>query len=61
MCSPVLVAGARADGQDAAALRLLLRRVRQDDAADRRLLFLEGLDDQAVAKRLQIHWFNLHL
>src|SRR3954451_18693555 len=48
----ILVAGAWADGEDAAALRLLLRRVRQDDAADRRLLFLEDLDDQAVAKRL---------
>ena len=37
----VVVAGARADGEDAAALRLLLGRVRQDDAADRRLLFIE--------------------
>ena len=46
----VLVARARADGEDAAALRLLLRGVRQDDAADRRLLLLEDLDDQAVAK-----------
>ena len=49
---PILVTGAGADGQDAAALRLFLRRVRQDDAADRGLLFLEDLDDQAVAKRL---------
>src|SRR4051794_34019324 len=51
----ILVAGARADGEDAAALRLLLRRIRQDDAADRRLLFVEDLHDQAVAERLQIH------
>ena len=55
----ILVAGARADGEDPAALRLLLRRVRQDDAADRRLLLLEDLDDQAIAKRLQIHMGNL--
>src|SRR5207237_8255038 len=48
----VLVAGAWADCQDAAALRLLLGGVRQDDAARRRFLFLEDLDDQAVAKRL---------
>src|SRR4051794_36753276 len=46
---PVLVAGAGADGQDAAALRLLLGRVRQDDPARRRLLLVEDLDDQAVA------------
>src|SRR5581483_321707 len=57
----VLVAGAGADGEDAAALRLLLRRVRQDDSARRGLLFLEDLHDQAVAKRLQIHLENLHL
>src|SRR5947208_6581685 len=55
----VVVTGARADGQDAAALRLLLRRVRQDDPARRRLLFLENLDDQAVTKRLQIHGISL--
>src|SRR5439155_11378373 len=51
----LVVAGARADGKDAAALRLLLRRVRKDDPARRRFLFLEGLDDQAVAQRLKIH------
>jgi len=48
----ILVAGAGAHCEDAAALRLLLRGVRQDDAADRRLLFLEDLDNQAIAKRL---------
>ena len=51
----LLRAVARADREDAAALRLLLGRVRQDDAAERRLLFLEDLDDQPIAKRLQIH------
>src|SRR6266705_1028173 len=45
---PVLVAGARADGQDAAALRLLPGGVRQDDPALRRLLLVEDLDDQTV-------------
>src|SRR3954447_9653384 len=47
----VLVPGTGADGEDAAALRLLLRRIRKDDAADGRLLLLEDLDDQAIAKR----------
>src|SRR5215212_11163152 len=51
----VLVTGARPDGQDATPLRLLLRRVRKDDPAHRRLLFLEHLDDQTVTKRLKIH------
>jgi hypothetical protein len=32
-----------------AALRLLLRGIGQDDAADRRLLLFEGLDDQAIS------------
>src|SRR6266478_1485072 len=48
----ILVAGAGAHSQDFAALRLLLGGVRQDDAADRRLLFLEDLNDQAIAERL---------
>src|SRR4051812_44007303 len=51
----VVVPAARADGEDAAALRLLLRRIRKHDAAARRLLFLEDLDDQTVTKRLQVH------
>src|SRR5438105_15819241 len=51
----VVVPAPRADGEDAAALRLLLRRVRKHDAAERRLLFIEDLDDQAVTKRLQVH------
>src|SRR5919109_3760632 len=52
---PVLVPRAGTHGEDTAALRLLLRRVGQHNAADRRLLLLEDLDDQAVTKRLQIH------
>src|SRR5690242_6802137 len=52
---PVLVPSAGADGEDLAALRLLLRRVRQHDAADRGLFLVEDLHDQAVTKRLQVH------
>src|SRR5438034_9631279 len=52
---PVLVTSAGADGEDPAPLRLLLRRVGQHDAADRSLLLIEDLHDQAVAKRLQVH------
>src|SRR5881394_172350 len=52
---PVLVPSAGADGEDLAALRLLLRRVRQHDAADRSLLLIEDFDDQTVTKRLQVH------
>src|SRR6266704_5806872 len=51
----VVVPGARADCEDAAALRLLLRSIRKHDAARRRLLFFEDLDDEAVTKRLQVH------
>src|SRR2546423_13011519 len=51
----VVVPGARADGEDAAALRLLLRGVRKHDAARRRLLFFEDLDNEAVTKWLQVH------
>src|SRR5262249_55918164 len=50
----VLVA-AGADLEDAAGLRLLLCRIRQDDAADGGLLLVEDRDDHAVAQRLQIH------
>src|SRR5437764_1280987 len=52
---PVLVPGAGTDCEDAAALRLLLRGVRKHDAARRRLLLFEDLDDEAVTKRLQVH------
>src|SRR4051794_5444625 len=51
----VVVPAARADGEDAAALRLLLRGVRKHDAAERRLLLFEDLDDQAVTQWLQVH------
>src|SRR5206468_11940743 len=55
----VLVPGTRADGEDVAALRLFLRRIRKHDAAEGLLLFLEDLDDQAVTKRLQVHSSSL--
>ena len=51
----VVVPAARADGEDAAALRLFLRRIRKHDAAERLLLFFEDFDDQPVTKRLQVH------
>src|SRR5947199_3439989 len=51
----VVVPAARADGEDTAALRLLLRRVRKHDAAEGDVLFIEDLDDQAVTKWLQVH------
>src|SRR5438309_3274614 len=51
----VVVPGTRADGEDAAALRLLLRGIRKHDAAHRRLFLFEDLDDEAVTKRLQVH------
>src|SRR5262249_58036948 len=51
----VVVPAARADGEDAAALRLLLRGIRKHDAARRRLLLFEDLDDEAVTKWLQVH------
>src|SRR5438128_11996420 len=51
----VLVPPTRADGQHAAALRFLPRRVRQNNPADRQLLLIKDLDDQTVTKRLQIH------
>src|ERR671936_1612042 len=52
---PALIPSAGADGEHAAALRLLLRRVGQHDAADRGLFLIEDFDDQAVTKRLQVH------
>ena len=45
--------------KDLVALRLLLRRVGQHDAADGGLLLVEDLHDQAVTQRLQIHSLNL--
>src|SRR3954453_16395291 len=43
------------DGEDLAALRLLLGRIGEDDAARRRLLLLYRLDDQAIAQGLELH------
>src|SRR5207237_9134188 len=51
----ILVPRAGTDGEDTAALRLLLRRVGQHDAADCRFLLIEDLDDQAVTTRLRVH------
>src|SRR5207237_3324869 len=51
----ILVPRAGTDGEDTAALRLLPRRVRQNNPADRQLLLIKDLDDQTVTKRLQIH------
>ena len=44
----------RADGQDHPLLGLLLRGVRDHDAALRRLLARRGLDDDAVAERAEL-------
>src|SRR6185436_19175638 len=44
------------DGKDLALLRLLLGRVGQDDAAGGRRVLLDGLDDQAIAQGLELHW-----
>src|SRR3954452_16864757 len=49
---PLIVAAAGADREDAAALRLLLRGIGQDDPAHRLLLLFEDLDDQAISQRL---------
>src|SRR5580765_1528538 len=52
---PVLVPSTGAYGEDLAALRLLLRRVGQHDAADSGLFLVEDLHDQTVTKWLQVH------
>ena len=51
----VVVELAVADGEDLALLRLLLGRVRQDDAGSRGRFLLDGLDDQTIAERLELH------
>ena len=56
---PVLVAGAGADGDDFALLRLFLGGVGNDDAAGGLGVFLEPLDDDAVVERTELHGFNL--
>src|ERR1700710_144667 len=48
----VVVDPTRADREDLALLGLLLRGVRDDQAGGRRLLGLEGLDDDPVLERL---------
>src|SRR5207253_10688624 len=52
---PVLVPPTRADRQHATALRLLPRRVRQNNPAHRQLLLIKDLDDQTVTKRVPLH------
>src|SRR5437870_3905259 len=44
-----------ADGEHLTLLRLLLRGVGDDDAALRRLLFLDATNQNAVGKRLDVH------
>ena len=51
----LLVAGARADGDDFAFHRLFLGGVRNDDAALGLLFFLDALDHDAVVKRTELH------
>src|SRR3982750_3393369 len=48
-----------ADSEDLAALRLLLGRIGEDDAARGRLLLLYRLDDQTIAEGLELHEPNL--
>src|SRR4051794_3077969 len=55
----IVVDLALADGENLAALRLLLGGVGEHDAARRRLLLLYRLDDQAIAQRLELHGPNL--
>src|SRR5204863_433188 len=52
--SGVGVTIARADGEDLAFLRLLLRGIGQHDPALRHFLALEGLDDDAGAEGLEL-------
>src|SRR5687767_10816479 len=51
----VLVASARADGNDFALLRLLLDGVRDDDSAGGLFLGGDALDDNAIVKRTKFH------
>ena len=50
-----LVAGAGADGDDLALLRLLLGGVRDDDAALGLLFRFDAADDDAVVQRTKFH------
>src|SRR5471030_1981499 len=51
----LLVAGARADGDDLAFHRLFLGGVRNDDAALGLALFLDALDHYTVVQRTELH------
>src|SRR5262249_41067195 len=51
----VLLDGSVADSEHLALLRLLLGRVGENDSACGRLLLIDRLHDQAVAKWLQLH------
>src|SRR3954454_17971295 len=44
-----------ADGEHLALLRLLLRGLGEDDAADGRLVLLDRPHDQAITERLELH------
>ena len=52
---PSLSHAAAADGDDRAALRLLLGAVGDDDAADLLLAFVEAVDDDPVVQGSNIH------
>src|SRR5215218_2247562 len=52
---PVLVVTTIADGDDLTLLRLLLGRVREQEAAGGLLLLLDGADDQPIAEGLELH------
>src|SRR4051794_40538913 len=51
----VIVEAAVADGDDLAALRLLLGGVGEDEAAGSRLLLLDRPHDEPIAQRLELH------
>src|SRR3954451_10367327 len=51
----ILVPLAIADGEDLAALRLLLRRVGENEPACGRLLLIDRRHDQPIAERLELH------
>src|SRR3981081_3835728 len=54
----LLIAGARADGDDLAFHRLFLGGVRNDDAALGLAFFLDALDHDTVVKRTELHVFS---
>ena len=52
-----IVAGARADGNDLALLRLFLRGVRDDDAASRLFFGFDTANKHAVVQRTKLHGY----